>query len=84
MPPAPASEPPKRPPKPPPKPLAYAGVMTANAVATLTAAIMYFVFIVDLLLTAAQRAAFTRGYDRHRGFLPFNDFLFEPRFSAAI
>jgi hypothetical protein len=33
--------------------------MTARAVATLTAAIMCFVFIVDLLVTAAQCAAFT-------------------------
>jgi hypothetical protein len=48
--PAPASEPPKWPPKPPPKLPAYAGVMTANAVATLTAAIRCFVFIVDLLV----------------------------------
>jgi hypothetical protein len=33
--------------------------MTANAVATLIAAKMCLVFIVDLLLTAAHRAAFT-------------------------
>jgi hypothetical protein len=33
--------------------------MTASAVAILTAAMMHLVFIVDLLVTAAQRAAFT-------------------------
>jgi hypothetical protein len=33
--------------------------MTANAVATLIAAKKYLVFIVDLLVAAAHRAAFT-------------------------
>jgi hypothetical protein len=33
--------------------------MAASAVATLTAAIICFVFIVDLLVAAARRAAFT-------------------------
>jgi hypothetical protein len=59
MPPIPESPPPKPPPNPPPTAPAYAGVMIARAVATPTAANICFVFIVDLLVTAAQCAVFT-------------------------
>jgi hypothetical protein len=69
MPDIPETPPPKPPPRPPPKP-ANAGVMTANAVETLIAARMCLVFIVDLLLTAAHRSAFTNEYDGTLAFLP--------------